>query len=69
MALILEFKKKPAPESRQVSDVASGTAMIVMFTGVRYERIAAPEAAISAKSAIARKPSGQRRSRPAKVLA
>lgn len=69
MALILEFRKKLMPGSKSHPVVANGSSSVIFFTGVRYERIAVSESAISAKSVLSRKPGGQRRGRPVEVLA
>lgn len=44
MALILEFKSKKFPVRNPKAAGAAETGLVVFFTGVRYERMAAPEA-------------------------
>jgi hypothetical protein len=69
MALILEFRKKLTPVGKSLPVAANGSASVIFFTGVRYERITASEVAMSAKRSLSRKTGGQKRGRPVEVLA
>ena len=69
MALILEFRKNLSPDRKLFPAVTAGLGSVILFTGVRYERIAPSEINTTAKSVLSRKPSGQRRRRPVEVVA
>lgn len=69
MALILEFRKRPSADRKLLPAVGAGLGSVVLFTGVRYERIASSENIDCANPVLSRKPSGHRRRRPVEVQA
>ena len=61
MALILEFRKKLLPDSKPHPAIAMGTGKVVLFTGVRYERMTSLDTVPSGKPVLRTKSPIQKR--------